>query len=397
MADAPPEDFSEREVVRAWLATQTRSVAVASAARAALRAIPMLVGALDRGEGDCWESIILPIFRGASCALASAVIERTTGFLTAAQSAEAAASNAALETLQGSNAAADSAAHAVHCACRAIISPDFADDAAMAAEYAYLAGGVTARIGQPDAIALTDPQLALADVVYSRALWADLATAPQLLTSYTHEEIIGYWERLKEAAPQNQDWQVWIDWYQDRLDGRVYEPSLETARVLEIDDAQWRLGPKTVNAALSAIVDRFRDERHAVLAARVRALEEEIRRSSWRATGGPPPRSDNLPPELIAEDSDAGPLDLAPLGEKPKTRVEAEALAKRVRGVSAWLADCAGFSPERLEMFYDDAWKTAGKGAGALLLPGVPYLIYQHWSGIIDAARAFLATWGVPL
>ena len=317
--------------------------------------------------------------------------------MNAAQSAEAAAGNAALETLQSSSAAANSAAHAVHFACRAIVSRNFADDAAMAAEHAYLAGGEVARIGQSDAIALTNPQLALADVAYGRALWAGLATAPRLLTSYTHEEIIGYWESLKEAAPDDQHWQVWIDWYQDRLVGRVYDPGLEAARVLDIDDAQWGLGPKVVNAALSGLVDRFRDDRHAVLAARLRALEEDLSRSAWRATGEPPPRSHNLPPDLIAEDGEAAAVDLAALGEKPTTRAEAEALAKRVRGVSAWLADCAGFSPERLEMFYDDAWKTAGKGAGALLVPGVPFMIYQHWSGVLDAARALLATWGVPL
>ena len=58
------------------------------------------------------------------------------------------------------------------------------------------------------------------------------------------------WQELKAALhAEEQDWQVWTIWYDDRLDGRVRDAERELAYV-RIDKALWDQGPAKVNAEI---------------------------------------------------------------------------------------------------------------------------------------------------
>jgi len=51
-----------------------------------------------------------------------------------------------------------------------------------------------------------------------------------------------------------QDWDVWTDWYDDRLEGDVQEEERELAYV-HIDDAVWNQGPAIVNAEIKKRIE----------------------------------------------------------------------------------------------------------------------------------------------
>jgi len=66
------------------------------------------------------------------------------------------------------------------------------------------------------------------------------------------------WSRLKTSLHQlDEDWEVWTDWYEARLDGRPVNEALEIARVTEITVDEWQQGPKIVNAKIKEIEARF--------------------------------------------------------------------------------------------------------------------------------------------
>jgi hypothetical protein len=62
------------------------------------------------------------------------------------------------------------------------------------------------------------------------------------------------WEKLKrELLDGNEDWYVWINWYENRLNGKVPNQALELARATIPDDA-WAHGPKIVNARIKQLI-----------------------------------------------------------------------------------------------------------------------------------------------
>ncbi len=64
------------------------------------------------------------------------------------------------------------------------------------------------------------------------------------------EEFGNLWRDLKrELLAAGQDWDVWTDWYEHRLEGRVRDENHELAYV-EIEDELWDQGPAVVNAAI---------------------------------------------------------------------------------------------------------------------------------------------------
>ena len=72
------------------------------------------------------------------------------------------------------------------------------------------------------------------------------------------------WAELKDVLlPFDQNWQVWMDWYEDRLRGTDHPNSrplieaLELERVL-IADEDWEQGPQHVNAMIAALEAKYR-------------------------------------------------------------------------------------------------------------------------------------------
>ena len=60
------------------------------------------------------------------------------------------------------------------------------------------------------------------------------------------------WSSFRDELPPAERWEVWIDWYQDRLVGRASNPEREMAR-LTIDDSVWEQGPERANAAIASL------------------------------------------------------------------------------------------------------------------------------------------------
>jgi hypothetical protein len=63
------------------------------------------------------------------------------------------------------------------------------------------------------------------------------------------------WQEMKAALlATKQDWDVWTDWYEARLEGRVNDEERELAYV-RIEEALWAQGPAVVNAEIKKRIE----------------------------------------------------------------------------------------------------------------------------------------------
>ncbi|MDF1793304.1 MAG: hypothetical protein P1U88_15425, partial [Thalassobaculaceae bacterium] len=144
-------------------------------------------------------------------------------------------------------AAADAAAYAD---ARAADAAAYADAAAAAA---YDARAVAINLWKEISVdcSLLDDSEAPAEVC-GRALWSEAFP----------ESLRVAWDDLStRLLALNQDWDVWIDWYEDRLAGkrgrRLIE-QLELDRVLVPTDEDWEKGPAHGNAILAELERKYR-------------------------------------------------------------------------------------------------------------------------------------------
>ncbi len=79
-------------------------------------------------------------------------------------------------------------------------------------------------------------------------LWAD---------DHQPDPLRWLWREMQAALlAAKQDWEVWTNWYDDRLAGRVRDAERELAYVL-IDDALWTQGPAIVNAEIKRRIEEL--------------------------------------------------------------------------------------------------------------------------------------------
>jgi hypothetical protein len=261
-------DFSNRNDVRRWLLNKPREVAVVFAARAALRVAPLLAGALRPRRGGIDQNIILLAFRAMAAPWVAGhyPIHGLEVRAASAHAASAAANIAATYAVYAdANAvhAVNAAVHAAHASANAVVAA--ARDSANAAHAsAYAACYDASYVDASSADALDVDEEANASVLAERPLW--LTEVP----TWARDG----WQRLEEALlKQNQDWRVWIDWYQARLEGRpanetlevtralIGDGALEVARVL-IADEIWEQGPRAVNAEITWLIEQH--EKHEI-------------------------------------------------------------------------------------------------------------------------------------
>jgi hypothetical protein len=262
---------------------------VALAARAALRVLPIVLTAEREGY---MRDVVLPVFRAAAVAWAAAKYPAHETELAAAAAACAAHAAAAAP------AAAD--AYAAACAADAAYAA-FAADAAYAADAAAYAAAVAAHADAADAadaayaaaaaalaargdaahavdaaafgfghlFSAASAARAVSAAAAARAagsfFWSALsADATRLDEGATVSDIAGaplwpnsqpvrlrsLWKVLEAGlATEKQDWQVWTNWYGERLGGRVREEKRELAYV-RIGNHLWDQGPAIVNAEI---------------------------------------------------------------------------------------------------------------------------------------------------
>lgn len=244
-------DFSDRKQVRRWLAAKPREVAVVFAARAALRATPLLadlLGPRGGGAARAGRDIVLPLFRAMAAPWVAGRYHPTHGAGAAARAAayasdaarDAASDTDAVSYVKAAVEAARAAAYAAYAAYAPTDAftndaPSYANAAADAASYD--AGAAAADAGFID-------QHVKASTLAARPLW--LTEVP----AWTHDA----WQRLEQALlKENKDWRVWTDWYRARLEGRPANEALEVARVL-IANEIWKQGPRAVNAEIARLI-----------------------------------------------------------------------------------------------------------------------------------------------
>ncbi len=133
-----------------------------------------------------------------------------------------------------------------------------ADAAAAAASYAYLSYAYS------NAAAVADGDAGDANTV-AAAFWSALsADAARFEQSKPASEIAGsplwphgqpdrlrtLWQEMKRTLrTAEQDWQVWTNWYDDRLHGHEREEDYELAYA-RIENELWDQGPPIVNAEI---------------------------------------------------------------------------------------------------------------------------------------------------
>lgn len=285
----------DSDSLEAWLVGQPREVAVIIAARAALRALPLVVSDGEGDRGDKSAAFLLPYCRAVAAAWVAGTWPTHAATVRSAASDAAFASDAASDTAFASDSvfAADSAAAAADAAFAVVAAADSADaavaaaaasdaaDAAAAAADAAFAAAAASRAAFASGAASDGAAAGAtraagsfgADASYDRINddvkfiesgrdFFELGLAP-LWRGNIPDLIRQSWDGFWNAQPKDayRRWSVWIDWYEDRLKGaagsRPVIEELEVARVL-IPDKEWEQGAAHVNALIKLLEEEHR-------------------------------------------------------------------------------------------------------------------------------------------
>lgn len=249
------DEITNSDQLEAWLKDRPREDAVLIAARCALRVFPLLAPAIERNPEEHRKTIFLPICRAMAVASVAGIWPtQAAGVREVADAASATARTATRAAARGATAAATDAADAARAA--AFAAADAAFDAARAATDA--ARAATAATDAARAVfwkTVDDDANALARGWFhgkfnETPLWH--AGAPR----WVREP----WHALRDdLLSAGDDWFVWVDWYQDRLDGKPANEELEVAKAL-IPNEIWKAGPATLNAEIARLIGEHSPE-----------------------------------------------------------------------------------------------------------------------------------------
>jgi hypothetical protein len=267
-------DVSSSANAERWLREQPSTVLVTITARAAMRALPLVSTGKPREIEPLLSTFVLPCFRAA---LLSWTIANYSRHMELQQFANASVKFADDLFLISPNAVLSRASSVLHNAvivardayiyasndleayrrtvstgARAVtfcadVFAEAAADSATAAVAAFAAA-------QTDVEAIElgksfDQRISIAQALIRAPLWHD-----SIPTSAGQA-----WARMQSILMNTGDnWEVWIDWYGDRLAGRVSaDPKLDIACAMLPDDL-WEQGPKAVNSAVRRLVEASR-------------------------------------------------------------------------------------------------------------------------------------------
>jgi hypothetical protein len=94
------------------------------------------------------------------------------------------------------------------------------------------------------------------DILARDAAFLDQGIAPVSLANgqlwpspRTPDWVNDGWEALKlRLLAADENWDVWISWYEDRMFGNTTDTALEVARAADVPESVWKEGPKSANA-----------------------------------------------------------------------------------------------------------------------------------------------------
>jgi hypothetical protein len=270
---------NEKELTE-WLRRQSPRANIVFAARAALRVLPKLAydqtgSSLDK-SGQVWpqkvdSEVVLMAFRAVAVALTTAEFWKHRKSLT--KFADLAADEAlGMEELVGTNPYGTAMTNMVLEVAAQAAEAVVRDDSFKIAK-AFQVGN---KIAKPEVIERDDLGKVdyPADVVafgkdpdaYANAAQADI----EVITSWGPRQVAGNsiwpngqpiwsydaWFLLKkDLLKLNQDWRVWIDWYEARLHGRKERSEEVELAFVNIADEVWRRGSKAINAEIARKID----------------------------------------------------------------------------------------------------------------------------------------------
>jgi hypothetical protein len=245
--------ISSREELQAWLDSlpreQGRWVAVAIATRAALRVVP-LVATNEQRKRD-FEKLTFAVFFATALARVAAKYPTRANELHStpfyAYTPNAAVSNTPFGAT--ANAALFAARASVNAAAADIAGHLDSAAAAAAANAAHFASRAAYfRVNANDDNYADELWSAVSrDADFIAAGGAAQALASMPLRADSQPERIGnYWKMLQDALPRNEGWQVWIDWYNRRLEG-VSDPEEVELVFATVPEEERKAGPAAAN------------------------------------------------------------------------------------------------------------------------------------------------------
>ena len=285
-------DFSERMDIKRWLdrimpAERQREVAVALAARTALRVLPLAGNKLRYSASArntatrvlVSPAVVLPTFGAAALAWTAG---RYPSGVSALRSNYAPVAARRAEDAIGASGPTSSS-HAVTAAAFAADTVHVLDvlgNTQQALDSAFDAAATCATIAHTvvtatDMNAATEADAALIDSGRSAAELAGTPLWPKGAPGWAAEA----WRSLKSALlAAGEDWDVWTNWYEAGLAGDAAHPRnevLEVARAT-IPDRIWRQGPAVVNAEIKRLIAEYQSLQQRPAAFQFQVVEDKI-------------------------------------------------------------------------------------------------------------------------
>lgn len=318
------DSIRDSEALGVWLKSQPPEFASAMAARVALRVVPVLRQALGAAGEARRGAVVLPSLRALAVAnFGGTWPGRAAEIRGAAREAERQARDAISEegnsarmgafeakdavpemheyilelesdvrSLEIAERAVDAVLHAAQAvvdivdAAQGIASPDAATESCISASIAAVnavdgVNGDTEFVGFAEEWDEDEARVAVHIAEFWRAVELDrrfLETgaernrdAGKLVVGLSEKALwpMGIpvwagrqWADLKDGLPEIEDWNVWTDWYEERLRGRRADGAAEFDRAT-IAKEDWDRGPGHVNAVIRTTLDRRGRSRRA--------------------------------------------------------------------------------------------------------------------------------------